>query len=62
MRNCLSSMLLTLIASVKSEVQNDNVILSPPLFKGQDLEESLMVLIPGGKVATEYYKSPMTAV
>jgi hypothetical protein len=55
-------MLLSLIASVRSEVQNDNVILSPPTFKGEDLQESLMVLIPGANVATDYYKSPMAAV
>jgi hypothetical protein len=36
--------------------------LQPPTYKGADLEERFLVLIPGADVATEYYRSPMTSV
>ena len=65
MRNTFALLILTLVTHVYcqfGDASNDDVILAPPSSKGAELEEKLMVLIPGAGVSTSYYISPMTEV
>ena len=63
MRHILVTLLISLTLAVQADdATNEDLILAPPSSKGEELEEKLMVMIPGAKVATSYYTDPMTAV
>lgn len=63
MRQILVTILLSIAIHVQADdAPNDDLILPPLQSKGGDLEEKLMVLIPGANVATSYYTDPMAAV
>ena len=63
MRHILVTLSISLTLAVQADdATNEDLILAPPSSKGEELEEKLMVMIPGAKVATSYYTDPMTAV
>ena len=56
MKSIISLIALTLVAA------DNAVLVLKPLVKKTDLEEKLLVLIPGADVATEFYYSTAESI
>ena len=62
MKTIASSIFSSLLACTAIAAADNSNLIVPPYFSKADMEEKILVIIPGANVATSYYKETAIAI